>query len=410
MKISLLLSIVSLYVFPCDSLSQVKVGADLLFEKHFHLIEGKRVALVVNHTAVLNDGRHLADAMFENPKTKLVALFGPEHGVRGDVPDGVSVQHGVDTKTGVPAYSLYGATNKPTAEMLKGVDVLVFDIQDVGARFYTFLSTMTLSMEAAAEHRIPFIVLDRPNPIRGTWVEGFVLEDSLRSFVGLNPVPIVHGMTVGELATMINEEGWLKGGIKAKLTVVKMEGWKREMWYDETGLRWISPSPNMRTLSTATVYPGMCLVEGTNISEGRGTERPFEYIGAPFVKGKELAERMNAYRLPGVTFEPIEFTPRDIPNIAVNVKHKGNRCEGVFVNIVDRDKFEPAKTGVFLLSTLRSLYPDDFRWRERTIDLLAGTPLLRTMIDRGESPQRIVDRWKNELEQFNRLRSKYLQY
>ncbi len=392
-------------------IAQVKLGAELLLEKHFALIEGKRVGLIINHTALLPNGMHLADALHKDRRVNLVALFGPEHGVRGDHPDGVNIQGGADAKTGVPVHSLYvGGSFKATKEMMRQIDVLIFDLQDVGARFYTFISTLALAMESAAERGIPFIVLDRPNPIRGTWVEGFVREDSLRSFVGWNRIPIAYGMTIGELATMINEEGWLKGGIKAKHTVVKMEGWKREMWYDETGLRWISPSPNMRTLSTATVYPGMCLVEGTNVSEGRGTERPFEYIGAPFVKGSELAQRMNAYRLPGVTFEPIEFTPQDIPNVALNVKHRSVRCEGVYVKVVDRDKFEPVKTGVFLLSALKSLYPADFKWRERTMDLLAGTPQLRLAIDAQTDPSLLAQMWKKEVAEFYTTRRKSLLY
>jgi uncharacterized protein YbbC (DUF1343 family) len=403
--------ILSLLLFvSCNTQAQVKVGAELLLGEQVSLIKGKRVGLVVNHTALLPDGTHLADTLHNHPNVKLVALFGTEHGIRGDAPDGKTIQHGVDARTGIPVYSLYGETRKPTNEMLKDVDVLIFDIQAIGARFYTFVSTMALAMESAAELNIPFIVLDRPNPIRGTWVEGFVREDSLRSFVGWNRIPIVYGMTIGELATMINEEGWLKSGIKAKLTVVKMEGWKRAMWYDETGLRWISPSPNMRTLSTATVYPGMCLVEGTNVSEGRGTDRPFEYIGAPFVNGKEFAERMNSYALPGVRFEAIEFTPQDIPNVAANVKHKGIRCEGVFVRVTDRNTFEPVRSGVFLLSALKSLYPVDFKWREKSIDLLAGTPRLRLAIDAHTDPSLIAQMWKKEVAEFYTTRRKSLLY
>lgn len=389
---------------------RVKVGADVLLERQFDIIQGKRIGLVTNQSAVLADGRHLADALFENKKTKLVALFGPEHGIRGDAPDGRSVQHGRDSKTGLPIYSLYGKTTKPTDEMLKDIDILIFDIQDVGVRFYTFESTLSMAMEAAAERGIPFVVLDRPNPIRGTWIEGFVRLDSLTSFVGLHPTPIAHGMTVGELATMFNEEGWLKNGIKANLTVVRMEGWRRSMWFDESGLTWIKPSPNMATLKTAVVYPGTCLIEGTNLSEGRGTERPFEFLGAPFVKGTKWADALNSQKLPGVVFKAVTFTPQDIPNVANNPKHRGTACEGIALEVVDRNIYEPVRTAVYILSSAKKLFGEDFQWRTASIDRLAGTPVLRRSIDAGEPPQKIVEGWTTEVERFTKMRKKYLLY
>jgi uncharacterized protein YbbC (DUF1343 family) len=392
------------------AIGQVKTGADLLFQRYFQLIDGKRVGLVTNHSALLSDGRHLADALFEDSRTKLVALFGPEHGIRGDAPDGKSIQGGRDAKTGVPVYSLYGAINKPTAAMLKDVDVLIFDIQDVGVRFYTYVSTMSYAMEAAAEHKIPFVVLDRPDPIRGVWVEGFVREDSLRSFVGLQPIPIAYGMTIGELAEMFNGEGWLKDGVKADLTVVKMEGWKRTMWYDQTGLRWVKPSPSMTTLSTAVVYPGTCFIEGTNLSEGRGTDHPFEYIGAPFVDGRRWADALNSSRLRGVRFEPVEFTPRSLQNITIHPKYEGMRCSGIYLDVTDRDLYEPVKTGVCILSTARQLFPDSLKWRGRYLDLLSGTSKLRSSIDSGMSPDKIVGMWKGEIEKFKQIRKRYLIY
>lgn len=402
--------IVICLVFAGRVSSQVKTGADVLFEKYFNLVEGKRVGLVTNHSALLSNGKHLADALFEDKRTKLVALFGPEHGVRGDAPAGARIQNAVDTKTGVPVYSLYGAINKPTDEMLKDVDVLIFDLQDVGVRFYTYISTLSYAMEAAAEHNIPYIVLDRPNPIRGTWVEGFNREDTLRSFVGLHPIVVAHGMTIGELATMYNKEGWLKNGIKAKLTVVKMEGWKRTMWYDQTGLRWVRPSPNLPTLKSATVYPGTCFIEGTNLSEGRGTERPFEFIGAPYVDGVRWASTLNDCKLNGVTFEAIEFTPRSIENVAMHPKHESVKCGGILVNVTDREAFEPVRTGVFILSSAKKLFPDSLKWRERSIDRLAGTPRLRNAIDAGMPPEKIVQMWKEDVDKFKVVRQKHLLY
>jgi uncharacterized protein YbbC (DUF1343 family) len=393
------------------SSGQVKTGADLLFEKHFHLIQGKNVGLVTNHSALLSNGKHLADALHEDKRTKLVVLFGPEHGVRGDAPAGAKVTDDVDKKTGVTAYSLYGSINKPTKEMLKGVDVLIFDLQDVGVRFYTYISTLSYAMEAAAENNIPYIVLDRPNPIRGTWVEGFNREDSLRSFVGLHPIVIAHGMTIGELATMYNNEGWLKNGIKANLTVVKMEGWKRSMWYDQTGLKiWAKPSPNLPTLESCVAYPGTCFFEGVNISEGRGTEKPFEMIGAPYIDGSKWARMLNEYKLKGVTFEPIEFTTRSIENAVQHPKYEGQKSGGVFVKVTDRDSFEPVKAAVYMLASAKKLYPDSLKWRERSIDRLSGTPSFRKAIDAGTPPGKIVEMWKESVEKFKAIRAKHLLY
>jgi uncharacterized protein YbbC (DUF1343 family) len=410
----ILRSIITLTIclsFIAASFGQVKTGADLLFEKHFHLIQGKNVGLVTNHSALLSNGKHLADALHEDNRTKLVALFGPEHGVRGDAPAGAKITDDVDKKTGVPAYSLYGAINKPTKEMLKGVDVLIFDLQDVGVRFYTFISTLSYAMEAAAENNIPYIVLDRPNPIRGTWVEGFNREDSLRSFVGLHPITIAHGMTIGELATMYNNEGWLKNSVKANLTVVKMEGWKRTMWYDQTGLKiWAKPSPNLPTLESCVVYPGMCFFEGVNISEGRGTDKPFETIGAPYIDGVKWAKALNDYKITGVTFEPIEFTTRSIENAVQHPKFEGQKSGGVFLKVTDRDSFEPVKAAVYMLATAKKLFADSLKWRERSIDRLSGTPSFRKAIDAGVAPDKIVQMWKESVEKFKVVRARHLLY
>ncbi len=392
------------------TLVEIKTGADALYERKFKILVGKKVGLVTNHSAVLANGKHLADALHEQKNFQLVVLFGPEHGIRGDAPDGKTIQDAIDEKTGVQVFSLYGKINKPTPEMLKNVDVLVFDIQDIGARFYTFITTMFLTMEAAAENNIQFVVLDRPNPIRGMQIEGPIREDSLRSFVGWMPIPIAHGMTVGELATMANEQGWLKNGVKANLTVIKMNGWKRELWYDETSLRWIKPSPNMATLRTATVYPGMCLIEATNLSEGRGTEKPFEYIGAPCVNGEVLAKKLNDQHLRGVQFQPITFMPRDISGAAVNPKHKNILCGGVYVNVIERNNFESVKTGIAILSAVHELYPDSLQIRERGLNRLVGVSKVYQMILNNATVDSIVDGWKKELMQFDSIRKKYFFY
>jgi uncharacterized protein YbbC (DUF1343 family) len=389
---------------------KVQIGAQLLIEKHQNLLSQRRVGLICNHTSVLQDGRHLADILYESPSIELVALFGPEHGIRGNAPDGESVQHGLDTNTQVPIYSLFGETNKPTPEMLNGIDLLLFDIQDIGARFYTYISTLSLAMEAAAEHSIPFVVLDRPNPIRGDRVEGPLREESLCSFFGLHPLPIVHGMTVGELAMMFNGEGWLKGGIKTNLRVIQMKGWKREWWYDETGLPWIKPSPSMLTMRTAVVYPGTCLIEGTNVSEGRGTSHPFENLGAPWISGEELAETLNAASLPGISFKPIEFRPINVNQLTIDPKFEGELCRGIYLDVKDRNIFHPVATSIVILCALKKLYPNHFAFRDQHFDLLAGVSWIRQMINEGAAPEEIIARWAEDTERFRSLREKYLIY
>lgn len=407
----LVIIVVSLSLcFAAKPPKKVKTGAELLFEQRSDLIEGKRIAVITNHTAVLPDGRHLVDALFEYKKTSLVALFGPEHGVRGDAPDGRTVRDTIDEKTGVPVYSLYGRINKPTPEMLNNVEVLIFDIQDVGARFYTFISTMLLGMEAAAENNIHFVVLDRPNPITGRKVQGPLRIDSLKTFVGWVPIPIAHGLTVGELAVMANTSGWLKERIKAKLTVVKMENWKRTMWFEQTKLPWISPSPNMKSVNTAVVYPGMCLIEGINVSEGRGTELPFEQIGAPWIDGKLLAKQMNTLKLPGVTFEQAVFTPEEIPNVTSNPKYNNLRCEGIRLRITNRNNFQAVRTGIAVVHKIHALFKDSLKFRERGFDRLAGTPLIREGILSGKSVNEIESSWSEELRQFEAQRKKSILY
>jgi len=390
--------------------SRVKIGAEILIEKHLDLIKGKKIGIVTNHTGILPDGRHIVDVLNGIEGVKIVALFGPEHGIRGEVPDGKSISHGVDAKTGIPVFSLYGEVKKPTEEMLKDIDVLIFDIQDVGARFYTYISTMSYCMEACAEMGKKFIVLDRPNPIRGVYVDGPILEPRFKSFVGLHPIPVAHGMTVGELAKMFNDEGWLENAVKADLTVVKMENYSRRMWFDQTGLPWVKPSPNMMTLKTAIVYTATCFIEGTNVSEGRGTQHPFEWIGAPWIDGEKLAKELNLYKLPGVKFEPISFTPTDIEKVTVDPKYEGEKCGGVYLNVYDREKFEPVKVGVYILYALRKLYPDKFKWRTAGQDRLWGTDKVRLMIDEGKNPDEIIKTWEDDVKKFLSIRQKYLLY
>lgn len=344
----------------------VMLGVDNI-DENMELFENKRVGLITNATGVDSNFESTIDVL--NEKVNLTTLFAPEHGIRGAAAAGDNVENEVDEKTGLPVYSLYGDIKKPTPQMLENVDVLVYDIQDVGARFYTYISTMKYAMEAAAENGKTFVVLDRPNPISGDIVQGCVLDEAYEGYVGVTEIPQRYGLTSGELAMFINQED----GIYCDLHVIKMKNWDRSMYYDETGLQtWIMPSPNIPTVDTALVYSGTCLFEGTNVSEGRGTTKPFEIIGAPWINANELAEQMNALHLPGVFFRPTTFTP-------TTSKFKNESCNGVEIQVLDRASFDSVKTGVSLLYTIRDLYPNDFAYLENHyIDDLTGGDYIRT--------------------------------
>jgi uncharacterized protein YbbC (DUF1343 family) len=398
--ISLLLSL-SLFA---SSFAQpkLKLGNDILIERRLDLLKDKHIGLVINHTARLLSGEFLVDVLMKK-NINIVALFGPEHGIRGEAAAGEKVSDAKDEKTGIPIFSLYGKIRKPTAEMLTNVDLLVYDIQDVGARFYTYISTMGLSMEAAAEKGIPFIVLDRPNPLGGLKVDGPIMEDSLKSFVGMYPIPIVYGLTCGELAMMINEEGWLKDKVKCELSVIKMEGWKREMLWHDTGLSWIPPSPNIKTPETALVYPATCFIEATNVSEGRGTEKPFQYIGAPFIKGEELSSSLNKLKLPGVKFSPVEFTPS-------SSKFKGELCRGVFVEVANARNFEALATGVAIIREIQRLHPSDLRINRAAFLRLMGSSFMYDVLVNGVATMKSVPAWEEEMVEYKRGKTKYHLY
>jgi len=395
-------------LFSSSNVSKVIPGADLLFTKYFKYIKGKKLGVVTNSTAILSDGRHLVDALYENKDVEVVALFGPEHGIRAETTG--AVENFVDPITGIPIYSLYGKTYKPTPAMMKNIDILIFDIQDVGARFYTFISTLGFAMEAASEKGIPIIVLDRPNPIRGVYVDGPVALDSMESFVAYAPIPTAYGMTIGELAQMYNQEGWLHNGQKCNLIIAKMEGWSRVLWYDQTGLKWIKPSPNMSYLSTAIVYPGTCIFEGTNVSEGRGTDRPFEFIGAPWLNAVEAANDLNNFNLDGVKFEVIQTTPVTTPNNAVPPKYFNEKCNDIYIKVTNRNIFEPVEAGLYLLWEIKKNHPDKFEWKGKSFDRLCGTPEVRLMLNAGKTPEEIISSWQKDLNNFKKIRSKYLLY
>ncbi|MBC8223189.1 DUF1343 domain-containing protein [Candidatus Bathyarchaeota archaeon] len=381
----------------------VRNGVDVLLEDPSSFIGDARIGLITNPTGVTMGLYSTLDAFHEHPGIDLAAVFGPEHGARGDAQDALPVESRVDKATGIPVYSLYGEVRRPTAEMLEGVELLVFDIQDVGARFYTYVSTLTHALEAAEEHGKGVVVLDRPNPINGVAVEGNIPEPGFESFVGLHRVPIRHGLTIGELAQLANQ------GIGAELRVVPMEGWGRGMWFDETGLPWVQPSPNIPTLETATVYPGTCLFEGVNVSEGRGTTRPFEYIGAPWIDARSWASALNVLDLDGAVFRPCHFTP-------TFDKHQGEPCGGVQVHVTDWNAFKPVEAGLHMLAICIDLWPEECQWRTATdserlhFDLLAGTDKIRDALTEGVSVDDIVGGWTGDLASFMERREDILLY
>jgi len=380
-------------------------------ESKLDLLRSKRVGVITNQTGVDIKGNHIIDLLYRAPEVELVALFGPEHGIRGDVEGGYHIKNQKDPKTGVPILSIYGKTKKPTLEMLRDIDVLIFDIQDVGTRFYTYISTMSLCMEAAAENRIDFIVLDRPNPITGTFVEGPVLEREYQSFVGIHPIALRHGMTVGELAQMFNEEGWLANGIRANLTVIPMENWKRDLWYGELGLNWIKPSPNIPSPTTALLYPGMGLLETCNISEGRGTTRPFENIGAPWLDHITLAKILNESKIPGVKIDTTSYIPVDMSGAAMNPVYKEQRCRGLFFTVTDPHQFSSVALGIHLICATKKLHPDKFKWNSpRSPLIMFGNEATLKAIDEGKLPHQIIEAWQSKLKVFEQLRKKYLLY
>ena len=367
------------------------------------LLAGKRIGLVTNPTGVDGRLRSAVDLLRSNGRMQLVALFAPEHGIRGEAQAGALIADTVDQRSGLPVHSLYGATRKPTPAALAELDAIVFDIQDVGARFATYISTLALVLEAAADVGTLAVVLDRPNPLNGVDVEGGSLAEGFASFVGMYAAPIRHGLTMGELARLFAVERGLP-----RPTIVAMEGWKRELWFDETGLPWVQPSPNLPTLDAVTLYPGTCLVEGTSVSEGRGTTRPFELVGAPWIDPFALAEDLGARRIPGVRFRPVYFTP-------TFSKHAGVSCGGVQVHVVDRLALRPVALGLHLLVALRSQDPRSFSWRQNSdgryvIDLLYGTDRLRRSMEEGLSASDLAAASAAEVADFERRRADVLLY
>jgi uncharacterized protein YbbC (DUF1343 family) len=403
----------------------VKLGDEVLFEKHLDLIRGKHVGLITNPSGLDSHLDNIIDKFRAQPDVKLVALYGPEHGVRGNAQAGQFVAFYFDEHLKLPVFSLYGQTFKPPVDMMtnideymrtfdtqhtgkqveagmmNSVDVMVFDIQDVGTRVYTYLATMANAMQAAADADIPFIVLDRPNPINGVAMEGPILEyPKQSSFIGLYPIPLRHGMTVGELAQLFNDKFLKK---KAKLTVVPMENWTRDEWFDETSLPWVLPSPNLPALDSATVYPGQVIFEGTNLSEGRGTTKPFEMFGASWIDGFVLAKKLNDLNLPGVKFREVYFTP-------TFSKFSNQQCGGCQLHVTDRNAYNSVSTTLAILATVKHLYGDKLEFHAKYFDHVLGNSTVREALERGEPVDKIVAAYKPGLDEFAKERKPYLLY
>jgi uncharacterized protein YbbC (DUF1343 family) len=378
----------------------VRPGLEVFLADVPQRLRGKRVAFLTNSSAIDRARTLGIDLVAKHKDLKLVALLAAEHGIRGDVMAGEKIADGTDPRTGVPIYSLYSAEDLgPTDPMLKDVDVILYDLQEVGGRTWTYVSSMALSMQAAKRKGIPFVVLDRPNPIGGEIVEGALLDTNFKSFVGMYPIPARHGMTVGELATMFNR----KFGIGADLIVVKAENWKRSQWQDETGLPWVNPSPNLRSLAALTSYPGTVYFEGTTLTEGRGTDRPFEQIGAPWLNAPEVARIMNERRLPGIRFEAITM-----PVAPTAAKYKGLTIPGIRFVITDKRAYRPVRTSLLLIDEIHRLHPTDFAWT-RSIDRLTGSDKVRLAIDAGRLAP-LLDEWDREAAAFVESRRPYLLY
>jgi len=381
----------------------LKLGLDVFLEKEYNDFIGKRIGLITNMTGVNQKLIPTIDLFHEHPHINLTTLYGPEHGIRGDAKEGEKVESETDPHTNLPVYSLYGETRKPTKEMLGNVDVLVLDLQDIGSRYYTFIYTMANVMESAKEHGKEVVILDRPNPISGEKVEGNIVDENYSSFVGMFPITNRHGMTIGELALLFKHEF----GYDCKLTIIEMEGWKRNYYFDDTNLHWISPSPNTTDLDMMILYPGTCFIEGTNLSEGRGTIRPFEYVGAPFINGYELAKQFNALHIPGVLARPTSFIP-------TYQKFSGETCSGIQLHVTDRETLNSFEMGVQLLQVIAEMYPDDFKFVQHTsgryfFDLLAGTSTLRQSILSGNT-KGFLETSLREGESFLKIRKQYLIY
>lgn len=391
------------------SKDHVSFGDELLLSENLELLNGKQIGVVTNQSAVLPNNVHLVDTLL-SLGINITPIFSPEHGIRGEFSDGRKISSSTDDKTGIQIYSLYGSTKKPTKEMLKNIDIILFDIQDIGTRFYTYISTLYYILQSAAENNLPVIVLDRPNPISGILVSGPLLDLNYSSFIGIAPIPVLHGMTIGELAELFVKENFINSSSKPELIVIKMKGWERNYFWDDIDREWIPTSPNIPKFETSLIYPGTGFLEGTNVSEGRGTDDPFLTIGAPFINSEELINKLKSFQFAGIEFSPSSFTPVSIKGKAVNPKYEGIKCYGVKFNITDKRKFNAVEFGVYLIYSLLKLYPENFKFKNEYFDKLAGTDKLRKDLLAGKTPSAIIKSWESEINKFKSIRKNYLLY
>lgn len=397
-------------LFAAISYSQTKkleTGADRLIPEYYSLLKGKKIGLVTNSTSVLSNGSTLYQELI-NKGLDVKLIFTPEHGFDIKTPAGKDVNNST-LNDSIKVYSLYGSTKKPSKEALKNIDLIIYDIQDLGTRFYTYISTLFYVLQAAAENNISVYILDRPDPINGVTIDGPLLKEDQKSFVGIAPIPVQYGMTPGELALYFSGEGLLGKNLKANITVVKMKNWDRNSYFDDYYSKWNKTSPNIPDFETALVYPGTCFIEGTNVSEGRGTYKPFLTIGAPFINSQNLINKLNEIGTKGISLNPVQFTPVSIPGMSENPKYKGEKCYCISLKVIDRKQFRPVEFGIKLICALREIYPHKFQLTEY-FDKLTGDISVRNEIMNGTKPDEIIKTWQKGLNDFNKIRKKYLLY
>jgi len=412
LSIFILLLFFSASVLSCGQPQQDEqflFGSDVLVKEKINFLGEKKIGIVSNKNSVMMNGTHLIDTLLSIGKN-ITALYSLEHGFSQEYADGMLIKSPKEKIKNIPVHSLYGETKKPTEQMLADVDLILFDVQDVGARFYTYISSMFYIIQAAAEHNIEVFILDRPNPLGGEKVEGPLLDNDFQSFIGIAPIPILHGMTIGELALLFTLEDYIKAATFPKIQIIKMKRWERKSYWDDLNISWLPTSPNIPTFETALVYPGTCLIEGTNISEGRGTENPFLTIGAPFINPDELISELNIDETTGIKISPTEFVPVEIKGKADNPKFNGEKCYGINIEVTDKTKLSAIDFGLNLIYVLHKLHPAEFKFRENHFDLLVGTDKIRKSIEDGDSPDQLKKLWQEDLNNFKKIRNKYLLY
>lgn len=395
------------FVKPFGTDSVLVLGDDQLIREDIDFIKGKPLGLVVNRASTLSNGVLLTDTLAKISGINIKAIFTPEHGFDISFAAGKQVS---DTLSGIiPVYSLYGKNKKPTSEMLKDIDLIIFDLQDVGSRFFTYISTLYYVVQAAAEYNIPLMVLDRPNPLGGIKVEGPVLSPDMESFIGIAPIPVIHGMTTGELANLFAGE-YINNSEYRSLRIIKMKNWKRDSYFGDYKLKWTAPSPNIPDPETAFIYPATAFLEGTNVSEGRGTDKPFKLIGAPFINPDDLAMELDSLLHPGIIIEPVSFMPVNIPGKSENPKFENKMCRGIRLRLENPDYFKPVDFSIKLLFVLHKLYPEKFKFNADYFDKLTGRRTVREMLMSGKTPDYIIDSWQSDLSGFLKFRTQYLLY